>query len=597
MGKPMRALFDPIRRGIATRLVLFLALVLASGLLVPAALRADPGRGIDLVGCIAPQRAGDRPEVLLAAGARFECRPESAVRTSGDYWLRLALPPGGAARLTGPEAAPVLRFVPQWQRALTIYSRDAGGVVIARRLDNADLSRLLTVGGAVGIALDGHRHPIADVLVRVDGALNSDGLLLGPQLVLADRLHADELVATAIFAAFAGLGIGLFCYNIVLWLTTRERFQLTYCLSLLAMLAYVWASSGALAVQFPGVPHDVRFKIAYGMLAFAAALALQFITDIMEPGVVPPRLRCFARHYGIAFVVAALAVASAPEAWRHLADRLYVYSFVPLPPLVLVITWMAWRRGSRAVRVLAIAWAVPLAMSMVRIANALHLIPSTLFIQYSLLIGMGVEALLSSLAMAYRIKLLAAERDRALADEQAARHLASVDSLTGLLNRRALLEQVIDWSSPEPLRLLIVDIDHFKQINDTHGHLVGDEVLRALAEVLAIRADLRASVARLGGEEFALVGTADELGDDIVAGILAEVRSRPLAGDVRITVSIGMAEGLVRCEDEWREVYRRADAALYRAKAEGRDRAVHGGPPAPGQGDHWRSAALVQAFG
>ena len=200
--------------------------------------------------------------------------------------------------------------------------------------------------------------------------------------------------------------------------------------------------------------------------------------------------------------------------------------------------------------------------------------------QYALIIGMSIEALLSSLAMSYRIKLITEDRDQARADERAARHLANIDSLTGLLNRRALLEQLIAWSSPEPLRLLLVDIDQFKAINDRHGHLVGDEVLRGVAELLAIRADLNASVARLGGEEFALVGSAAELSEAVALGILADIRSQPMAGEVRVTVSVGMAEGPVRCEDEWRELYRRADAALYQAKSDGRNRAVHA-PPVP----------------
>ena len=70
------------------------------------------------------------------------------------------------------------------------------------------------------------------------------------------------------------------------------------------------------AVQFPGVPHDVRLSISYAMLAFVAALALQFITDIMEPGTIPRRLRAVARHYGVVFVATALDGLSTKEAAR-----------------------------------------------------------------------------------------------------------------------------------------------------------------------------------------------------------------------------------------------------------------------------------------
>jgi diguanylate cyclase (GGDEF)-like protein len=470
-----------------------------------------------------------------------------------------------------------LRFAPAWQRAITLYTRDAGGRVIARQFDDADLSHLLAIGGAVTLPLDGLGRPVTQVMLRIDGALNASGLIGDPEVLDAAGAQRQELVATAIFAAFAGLGIGLFCYNIVLWLTIRERFQLTYCLSLLAMLAYAWSSSGAMAVQFPFVPQATRTQTSYVMLAFVAALAMQFITDFIEAGKLPARLRFVARHVGLGCLGAALLVCVVPEGWRFLADRLYVASFLPLPPLVIAVTAVAWSRGSASVRVLTIAWTVPLGMAVLRIAHALHLVSYGLMVQYALIAAMSIEALLSSLAMSFRIKLITNERDRALIDERAARHLASVDSLTGLLNRRALLGQVIDWESPEPLRLLLVDIDHFKQINDRHGHLVGDEVLVQVAEILAMRTELRGSVARMGGEEFALIGTAAELNEGIALAILSDLRGRALAGSVKLTVSIGMAEGMVRSEDEWRELYRRADAALYRAKSAGRNRAIHAG--------------------
>ena len=390
------------------------------------------------------------------------------------------------------------------------------------------------------------------------------------------------MLATAVYAAFAGLGLGLLCFNIVLWLTIRERFQFTYCLSLVAMLAYTWANCGAMGLQFPLIPDSIRQGTCYVMLAFVGALALQFCTDFIERDKLPARLRIFARNVGAGCILAALAVVLAPEDWRWLADRAYVASFVPLPPTVVAIIAVALRRGSISARYLAAAWLAPIAVAILRIAHAFHIIDYGLVVQYAMVGAMSLEALLSSLAMSYRIKRITDERDRALADEQAARYLANIDSLTGLLNRRALLEQVVLWESPEPLRLLLVDVDRFKLVNDTYGHLVGDEVLRGVADVLARRADLRASVARLGGEEFALIGTESELTPGIALGILADLRARPVAQGVQVSVSIGMAEGLVRSEAEWRQLYHHADAALYRAKEEGRNRAVaHGRPLDP----------------
>ncbi len=529
---------------------------------------------VRLAACVTPQRTGDDPLRLLHDSARFDCARPFTSWGAGSYWVRLKLPPPPASAVNAPPRQ--LRFVPLWQRSLTLYTRDIDGVVAARVLDNAGLSRLIRIGATVGLPLEGHGRPVTEVLLRVDGAVNAAGLVGNPVLLNPEDLHHEELLAAMIFAAFGGLGIGLFCYNIVLWLTIRERFQMTYCLSLLAMLSYAWSSSGGMAVQFPNLPHTARLLTSYLLLAFVAALALQFITDFIEDSKLPPRLRFLARHSGLLCIVAALVVIFAQLAgspsWVWLADRIYVVAFMPLPFLVVGVTTVAWRRGSASVRVLAIAWAVPLVIALVRIAHALHLIDVGLFVQYALVAAMSIEALLSSLAMSFRIKLITDERDRARADERAARHLASVDSLTGLLNRRALLEQVLDWQSPEPLRLLLVDIDHFKRINDRYGHLVGDEVLRDVAETLAIRAELRGSVARMGGEEFCLIGTSEELHEGIALGILSDMRTRAMAGHIHLTVSVGMADGMVLCEDDWRELYRRADDALYRAKTAGRNR-------------------------
>ena len=575
--------FARLVSGLVRTALLLLGLAVAATS-APAAAAPGVDEAVRLPVCVAAQRPGDTAASVLAQPARFECRAAEWQRGSGDFWVWLRLPPAVGADPPQRE----LTFVPQWQQAMTVHVRDAAGNLTTDRYPDSNLTGDIRIGATFRVNLPGGERSARDVLLRIDGALNASGLIGDPHITPHEGADGEELIATAIFAAFAGLGVGLFCYNIVLWLTIRERFQLTYCLSLLAMLAYAWSSSGAMAEQFPALPNTVRLGTSYVMLAFVAALALQFITDFIEQDKMPVWLRASARQLGAINVIAALMVVFAPEDWRHLADRAYVYSFIPLPLMVLVMTLVAWRCGSRSVRVLAIAWALPTAMAVVRIAHALHLIHYGVLVQYALVAAMSVEALLSSLAMSFRIKLITDERDRALIDERAARHLASVDSLTGLLNRRALLEQVIAWASPEPLRLLIVDIDRFKLINDRHGHLVGDEVLREVAEVLAIRSDLRGSVARLGGEEFALIGTAAELHEGIALGILADIRARAMAGDVQVTVSIGMAEGMVRCEDEWRELYRRADAALYRAKDEGRNRAVHDEPAAasakPGTG-------------
>ncbi len=158
------------------------------------------------------------------------------------------------------------------------------------------------------------------------------------------------------------------------------------------------------------------------------------------------------------------------------------------------------------------------------------------------------------------------------------RELARTDPLTGLLNRRALLDHALELGSEGPVRLLLIDIDHFKAINDGHGHDMGDEVLKVVAERLARIAEIRASVARIGGEEFALVGHAEDLPEALALAILSEIRTAQMPHGRQVTVSVGLADGPAADEAGWRQLFNRADSALYSAKGNGRNRLEQASP-------------------
>ncbi|MCE9579151.1 MAG: diguanylate cyclase [Deltaproteobacteria bacterium] len=163
------------------------------------------------------------------------------------------------------------------------------------------------------------------------------------------------------------------------------------------------------------------------------------------------------------------------------------------------------------------------------------------------------------------------------ASEARMRDLAIRDGLTGLFNRRHLLEQLQDLvSRGERLAVAIIDLDHFKRVNDEHGHVVGDAVLRDFAKVVTDR--LRASdmIGRYGGEEFALVlrGTGAVQARAVIEGIRRGLAERePVGGVVRYTFSAGVAELGVDAIEPM-ALIARADERLYEAKHAGRDRTV-----------------------
>lgn len=161
--------------------------------------------------------------------------------------------------------------------------------------------------------------------------------------------------------------------------------------------------------------------------------------------------------------------------------------------------------------------------------------------------------------------------------------LASTDSLTGLPNRRsfmATLEHALGRAQSRPgtgCAVMMLDIDWFKQVNDTHGHPVGDAVLQELA--VRLRASLRQgdTAARLGGEEFAIVleemAPADALNKaNAIRERIAALPFSTTAGDIRVTASIGVALATGRLVAS--DVLSTADQALYQAKQEGRNRVV-----------------------
>ena len=180
--------------------------------------------------------------------------------------------------------------------------------------------------------------------------------------------------------------------------------------------------------------------------------------------------------------------------------------------------------------------------------------------------------------------------ERSLAEQSALRagfeHLVRVDPLTGLYNRRhaqeaahrELARMVRSW---RPLSVVLLDADAFKAVNDTYGHLVGDEVLVAIARRL--QAVLREGdlATRWGGEEFCIVlPDTDEAGGNMAAErVLQAIRATPVetsAGPLRVTVSAGVTEAMAG-ERTLDALVARADAALYAAKRAGRDRVVSSG--------------------
>lgn len=551
---------------LVSRLIGSLFLVLIACSAAPA--NASGGVvGEALAVCIARAAPGMTAQERFSAKARYDCTTRQNNLGPGDYWVR-SQPLAGIDRL---DERRNVRINSLWQDVVTLYARYPDGTIWSERLDGRDVSRHLQLGTIVEWTLPSvaqHGAP-EQLLWHVEHAANLRGVVMKATLATPEESNRANLELSAIYAAFGGLCIALLIYNLAMYGALRHPFQLAYCAMVMALLFYGFTSSGAMAWWDMGMVNNDRVRLNYLLLAAAAIAALNFARCFFEPSV----SRGWVGRYiqGSCALVALSATALAVLApWQiRWLDSAYSISFLVLMLAIPAVIYRAFKVKSRHLWLFAIAWGAPIVFAGVRLLANLAMIPWSFWIDNSTILAMSFEALMSSLAIAYRIRILLVERDEARANEIAARMLAERDPLTGLINRRGFMNRAIGREGAQTL--FIIDIDHFKRVNETLGHDGGDEVLRVFARVLRTITPGEALVARMGGEEFAVLVSAARDALD-AEGILASLRAARMPFDLRVTASIGTCTGPLANERDWKRMYRSADSALFEAKAAGRDR-------------------------
>lgn len=154
--------------------------------------------------------------------------------------------------------------------------------------------------------------------------------------------------------------------------------------------------------------------------------------------------------------------------------------------------------------------------------------------------------------------------------------LATKDPLTGAGNRRRLDEKLVDIVNlrardGSTASLLLIDLDHFKRVNDIHGHATGDRILKDITEIVKLRIRVTDSLYRIGGEEFVVVLEGQTLaqGEHLAEQLRTLVEANELVHDQSVTISVGVAE--LKSEESPQAWLHRADEALYAAKRAGRN--------------------------
>ena len=442
-----------------------------------------------------------------------------------------------------------------------------------------------------------------DLLVRVQSQSSMQVPLTLYTPTAFAEMSRDAQMAIGIYY---GILLALLVYNLVLWAILRDASYLWYVFHIAAFgmvlftlfglgFEYLWPTHLWLADK--SVPLSICLA-QVGMQQFARVFlglrARWRAGDRITLGM-------------IAFYVV-LGVAATQLPYRVVTPIASASVFVSIVWIV-VAGIVTMRRGYAPARLFLLAWAMFLSGTGMFTAIAFDLVPKTFITEYGVQIGSALEMLLLSIALGYRYAALRNENERIvreakqqlehkveqrtvelrnalgqLGDAHARlRESSQRDGLTGVHTRsyfherfEALLAHA--RSHRQPLSLLMIDLDYFKQVNDRHGHLTGDECLRWAARVIGQQ--LRphdALLARFGGEEFivALPGLDMDGAAAVADTLRRSLRDAPCVSndiEVRITASFGVHEiDPQAVGSSIDEALLRADEALYRAKADGRD--------------------------
>jgi diguanylate cyclase (GGDEF)-like protein len=534
---------------------------------------------------------------------RFFCggRPEGYQH--GSLWLV-----GGARTIAPGGRTPVLMVHSSRFDRLLVGFRYADGAIIWQDVHSGDFSGHWRLGGQIGFAAPLRDARLTGLVLRFDRLALADALRM--RLVKSEVSDLQTIaLASLIGAALMLLLIGA-VYNFALGIAARRLFPMLQGIwsAVMALWGTIWSQLHLFVL--PGMAGTVSSQIDTVLALMLLMLTALSLICAIEPGKVPRWLCRVAVTLAVLVGVMGLPLGLMRSGAIEQIAMAVAVLFAILVVIMLVCLAIAWRRGSTAAQAFAGAWLVPLlVMSLTGFFNVGDMLWGG-GEQMLVLLSGAWQTIWLSVAATRRFNLLRQERDAAVASQAVAHDQARRDPLTGLGNRRSFVEriapllaahdQAVAGDAPGDetgaLTLLLLDIDQFKLVNDRHGHDAGDAVLITIARRLERWDSPAQVVARMGGEEFAIMVAGMGL---FAVRALAESMRQAIAacdhgdriGKDEVTVSIGLV--MARPGDTFATLYRAADAALYAAKHQGRNRVVIGHTtvvdaataPAPPQAD------------
>ena len=480
-------------------------------------------------------------------------------------WLRFTN--WDRARPPGYFISPLTKFA-----GAKIAALDIDGTVRIREYDAAD-ARPRVASLTFELPLPEATDQTRAYLVAIDRPHSVT--LAGESALAPEKVERLSLIAMVLVTLVAGMLVMPFLFDLLFFLVLRERFVLLH--AGMTVAGFVWVmTAGGVITAFVVLPVSLLAIVSQLAFVVVAGLTGFFIDAFLEPEALPSWSRRVLKAVSGLMMAVGGYCALQLEFGRGPAGHLYHYSFLPLLPTYLAaICWAAWR-SSRAARFILAAWTPILFAVIERTLRAMGLYTASILADQALFFALALEVIIVAMGVADRFLSIRRDRDRAISDAQMMKRLSERDTLTGLFNRRMIEERFESLRQQGSATLAVIDLDHFKHINDSFGHAKGDSVLKVVGAVLKAE-DEDMMAFRMGGEEFLLLLR----GNDAVER--AEKRRQEIASTVAredlgcvVTASMGIVEvtGSELPSASFATIYARADGLLYQAKVAGRNRMV-----------------------
>ena len=511
---------------------------------------------------------------------QFNCDSQPTGYQDRWLWLRVDDP----AALSGMSGDwHVLVDQARFERILTVVVT-ADDRIRSVRGETGIMSEKWALGGHLRFDFSTESPPVTGVFI---GIKRLDNL---PTLRKVRLLTRDALVVQSKrWYLLIGLYIGAIGASLAFVMSLRSsagaKLRQFYAAWAVTVLLYGIFWSNLAFAWLPGLVGTWGVRINLVLASASLAMGLAMFIAFIERAVLPALYRRLVK-----WTAATIATVGAVGSFDQFGYAGVIDQVLVVVGLVGVVATgvgliIALVRGSKAAPFYALAWGLPLAVVFVRLLRGIGGAEQSDLIDYATLAAIAGQAVVLAIGIGGRFRTLQLADDRALLDKDRAavkrdlatveretmRRAAETDSLTGLFNRRGFVQQAQAMIGQHGA-LAILDLDDFKAINDGFGHDVGDAVVARVGHTLATVAGEHGLAARVGGQEFALIGP---LGAAEAARVAVErLDVTDLLGKGRgVTLSAGVATGAANYE----ELFVAADRALLRAKEDGRNRVVVAG--------------------